>query len=256
MTGRPGRHCRPGCSLPLPESLQARGWCETRRTGPGVGNPAGPCGGPGPSPSHGPIRRRAASGGCSYLRRLRAAGGTGHGGCEAGTRTGQPGRGPADWLSDSDWHRLSGPGLRGPGRLGASGVEVPDWQRRGWRAASGGGRHGGRAPGSDRGSAPAEIEPFRDHRAGRTQRGLLKTRRHDASSRGDKEGAAPGRDAADLPVLSYNVAPHPKRNACSFALLEESSLLVCCEGMEEKFSGIARICLAACTPHTFKVTMF
>lgn len=66
---------------------------------------------------------------------------------------------------------------------------------------------------------------------------------------GDKEGAAPGRDAADLPVLSYNVAPHPKRNACSFALLEESSLLVCCEGMEE-------ICLAACTPHTFKVTMF
>ena len=59
---------------------------------------------------------------------------------------------------------------RGPGRLGASGVEVPHWQRRGWRAASGGGRHGGRAPGSDRGSAPAEIEPFRDHRAGRTQR--------------------------------------------------------------------------------------
>lgn len=58
MTGRPGRHCRPGCSLPLPESLQARGWCETRRTGPGVGNPAGSCGGPGPSPSHGPIRRR------------------------------------------------------------------------------------------------------------------------------------------------------------------------------------------------------
>lgn len=56
MTGRPGRHCRPGCSLPLPESLQARGWCETRRTGPGVGNPAGPCGRPGPSPSHGPIR--------------------------------------------------------------------------------------------------------------------------------------------------------------------------------------------------------
>ena len=56
MTGRPGRHCRPGCSLPLPESLQARRWCETRRTGPGVGNPAGPCGGPGPSPSHGPIR--------------------------------------------------------------------------------------------------------------------------------------------------------------------------------------------------------
>ena len=54
MTGRrPGRHCR---SLPLPESLQARGWCETRRTGPGVGNPAGPCGRPGPSPSHGPIR--------------------------------------------------------------------------------------------------------------------------------------------------------------------------------------------------------
>jgi hypothetical protein len=63
-------------------------------------------------------------------------------------------------------------------------------------------------------------------------------------------------DAADLPVWSYNVAPHPKRNACSFALLEESSLLVCCEGMEEKFSGIARICLAVCTPHTFKVTMF
>ena len=134
-------------------------------------------------------------------------------------------------------------------------MEVPHWERRGWRAASGGGRHGGRAPGSDRGSAPAEIEPFRDHRAGRTQRGLLKTRRHDASSRGDKEGAAPGRDAADLPVLSYNVAPHPKRNACSFALLEESSLLVCCEGMEEKFSGIARICLAVCKAHTFKVTM-
>ncbi len=73
---------------------------------------------------------------------------------------------------------------------------------------------------------------------------------------GDKEGAAPGSDAADLPVLSYNVAPHLKRNACSFSLLGESSLLVCCEGMEEKFSGIARTCLAVCKPHTFKVIMF
>ncbi len=190
-------------------------------------------------------------------------GGTGHGGCEAGTRTGQPGRGPADWLSDSDWHRLSGPGLRGPGRLGVSGVEVPDWERRGWRAASGGGRHGGRAPGSDRGSAPAEIEPFRDHRAGRTQRlaaaGLspFEKRRCERAFNGATRRELPQEaDAADLPVWSYNVAPHPKRNACSFALLEESSLLVCGEGMEEKFSCIARICLAACTPHTFKVTMF
>ena len=66
MTGRPGRHCRPGCSLPLPESLQARGWCETRRTGPGVGNPAGPCGGPGPSLSDGPIRRPPAAGAATY----------------------------------------------------------------------------------------------------------------------------------------------------------------------------------------------
>ena len=160
--------------------------------------------------------------------------------------------------------RLSGPGLRGPGRLGASGVEVPHWERRGWRAASGGGRHGGRAPGSDRGSAPGEIEPFRDHRAGRTQRLIRrlgwpfiksKTMRRRVQW-GDKEELPQEADAADLPVWSYNVAPHPKRNACSFALLEESSLLVCCEGMEEKFSGIARICLAACTPHTFKVTMF
>ena len=137
---------------------------------------------------------------------------------------------------------------------------MPHWERRGWRAASGGGRHGGRAPGSDRGSAPAEIEPFRDHRAGRTQRGWAgPSKNEDKAARvqwGDKEELPQEADAADLPVWSYNVAPHPKRNACSFALLEESSLLVCGEGMEEKFSGIARICLAACTPHTFKVTMF
>ena len=137
MTGRPGRHCRPGCSLPLPDSLQARGWCETRRTGPGVGNPAGPCGGPGPSPSHGPIRRRAASGGCSYLRRLRAAGGTGHGGCEAGTRTGQPGRGPADWLSDSAGKaqraRSPGPGPAGREWSGGAGLAEAGLAGSEWR---------------------------------------------------------------------------------------------------------------------------
>ena len=138
--------------------------------------------------------------------------------------------------SDSDW---SGPGLRGPGRLGASGVEVPHWQRRGWRAANGGGRHGGRAPGSDRGSAPAEIEPFRDHRAGRTQRGWAgPSKNEDNAARvqwGDKEELPQEADAADLPVSSYNVAPHLKRNACSFSLLAESSWLVCCEGRNRSF---------------------
>ena len=130
---------------------------------------ARPCGGPGPSPSHGPIRRPPA-----------AAGAATYGGSAPRAALATEGarleRAPASLAgarrtgSVTRPGRLSGPGLRGPGRLGASGVEVPDWQRRGWRAASGGGRHGGRAPGSDRGSAPAEIEPFRDHRAGRTQR--------------------------------------------------------------------------------------
>jgi hypothetical protein len=221
---------------------------------------ARPCGGPGPSPSHGPIRRPPA-----------AAGAATYGGSAPRAALATEGarleRAPASLAgarrtgSVTRPGRLSGPGLRGPGRLGASGVEVPDWQRRGWRAASGGGRRGGRAPGSDRGSAPAEIEPFRDHRAGRTlvSRGWALSpfeKRRCAFNGATRRELPREADAADLPVWSYNVAPHPKRNACSFALLGESSLLVCCEGMEEKFSGIARICLAVCTPHTFKVTMF
>jgi hypothetical protein len=201
---------------------------------------AGPCGGPGPSPSHGPIRRPPA-----------AAGAATYGGSAPRAALATEGarleRAPASLAgarrtgSVTRPGRLSGPGLRGPGRLGASGVEVPDWQRRGWRAASGGGRHGGRAPGSDRGSAPAEIEPFRDHRAGRTQRLIRRLgsrpfkNKDNASARvqwGDKEELPQEADAADLPVSSYNVAPHLKRNACSFSLLAESSWLVCCEGAE------------------------
>jgi hypothetical protein len=156
MTGRPG----PGPPLP-PGLLTA-----TTRESPGSGmvrdppdrarrrkpGRARPCGGPGPSPSHGPIRRPPA-----------AAGAATYGGSAPRAALATEGarleRAPASLAgarrtgSVTRPGRLSGPGLRGPGRLGASGVEVPDWQRRGWRAASGGGRHGGRAPGSDRGAA-------------------------------------------------------------------------------------------------------
>jgi hypothetical protein len=113
------------------------------------------------------------------------------------------------------------------------------------------------APRRPKSNLSATIGPGERNASGGWALALLKTRTMRARFQwGDKEELPQEADAADLPVWSYNVAPHPKRNASSFALLAESSLLVCCEGMEEKFSGIARICLAVGTPHTFKVTMF